>query len=233
MTATEESITKLSDAPSATSHDLAASDAKLSDAPSTTSHDLAAPDAKIVRPDSGVWTERRKPDPSVWTKMREITSSTEYTPLPKDIWIAVDRLFTVARGETFEDGMISEFSRDLTELLGQYGDSVIRAVGTRISNSAMISSIVAEALRWLGEVHHDSSRHERLRLLERELWNETARVRDAAALGLASMDDPAAIPYLERAIAQETNGELRADMQQVLEQLINTRAETTNHGLSA
>jgi hypothetical protein len=46
-------------------------------------------------------------------------------------------------------------------------------------------------------------------------------VRDGATLGLASLNDPQAITPLKQAIEREQIGELREDMQQVLDQLEN------------
>lgn len=76
-----------------------------------------------------------------------------------------------------------------------------------------------EALRWLGRIDHAESYEYRRWLLERSLSLSSTRVRDGAILGLASMDDKHAIPYLKRAIEEEQCSELKADMESVLEQL--------------
>jgi HEAT repeat protein len=60
-------------------------------------------------------------------------------------------------------------------------------------------------------------------LLESSIFRSSARVRDGAALGLAFLDDPHAIPYLKRAIENEKYSELREDMQMVLAQLERSR----------
>jgi hypothetical protein len=56
-------------------------------------------------------------------------------------------------------------------------------------------------------------------LLERSLGSRSSRIRDGAVLGLAFLDDAAAIPYLRQVIDREPVKELRADMEQVLAQL--------------
>jgi HEAT repeat protein len=55
--------------------------------------------------------------------------------------------------------------------------------------------------------------------MERSLQSRSSWIRDAAALGLEAMDDPAAIPYLKEALGREPNSELRRYLQSVLEYL--------------
>jgi hypothetical protein len=56
-------------------------------------------------------------------------------------------------------------------------------------------------------------------LLERSLTLPLGVVKDGAILGLASMDDKHAIPYLKEATENESSTEIKQDMEQVLEQL--------------
>ena len=81
------------------------------------------------------------------------------------------------------------------------------------------SEDVYDAMRWLGHAHDLSTHKERLNLLQQGLCYPSVRVRDGAALGLASLDDPRAISSLKQAIGCERVGELKTDMIQVLEQL--------------
>ena len=57
---------------------------------------------------------------------------------------------------------------------------------------------------------------------ERHLFSHLTALRDEALRAIAHYDDPVHIPTLQRAIEQETNRELRADMQKTLAQLQET-----------
>ena len=74
----------------------------------------------------------------------------------------------------------------------------------------------------LGRMNDSITRNRRLWILESGLFSSSARIRDAAGLGLASLDDPHAIPYVRKAIDEERCDELREDLQQILEQLQET-----------
>ena len=128
-------------------------------------------------------------------------------------------LFREAQSITFEDGMETEFSRKLVRLVRQYGKTAMEVITTLIVNDNVDAEVAAEALRWLGRMDHLPSYHDRLWLLEKSSFSTSVLVRDGAALGLASLDDPHAIPYLQRAIEQEKYASLRKDLEQVRDQL--------------
>lgn len=129
-------------------------------------------------------------------------------------------LFTAAKEEVFQDGYESEFSKELISLVSRYGEQAMEPIIRLIVNEQVNPEVAAEALRWLGEIEEPLSRSSRRWLFERSLYSSSSRVRDGAILALASLDDPHAIPYLRRAIEQESCPELREDMEQVLEQLL-------------
>lgn len=129
-------------------------------------------------------------------------------------------LFTAAKEEVFEDGYESKFSRELISLVQQYDEQAMEPIIRLIVNEQVNPEVAAEALRWLGETEEPLTRSSRRWLFERTLYSSSSRVRDGATLALASLDDPHAIPYLRRAIEQESYPELRKDMEQVLEQLL-------------
>lgn len=135
----------------------------------------------------------------------------------------IKTLFKTATQYVFEDGMDNEFSKELTRLVKQYGDTVINEIACLILSGTTNVEVLSEALRSLGEIHHPQTRTYRLKLLDMGLRSSSSWVRDGAVLGLASLDDPLAIPYLEKAIRQEPIEELREDMGKVLSQLERTR----------
>jgi hypothetical protein len=83
--------------------------------------------------------------------------------------------------------------------------------------------VASEALRWLGRMEDTKSYSKRLWLLERGLASPSPIIRDGAALGLASLDDRHAIPYLRLAVEREELDELRFNLGQVLDQLEDAR----------
>jgi len=131
-------------------------------------------------------------------------------------------LFASAKEQIFEDGMESDFSREIAEFITSYGRSAMEAIIGLILCGRINSEVVSEALRVIGRIDHVSTYRDRLWLLERGLYSSYARVRDGAIVGLAYLDDPIAIKPLGFAIEREQTPELRKDMEQVLSQLQDT-----------
>jgi hypothetical protein len=153
--------------------------------------------------------QRRKP----------VGASTEFYEPSDALYSKTEAIFWTAKGEVFEDGMESAFSRKLNYFVKKYSEDALEAITCLIVYEKVDSEIAGEALRWLGRVDHTESYEYRRWLLERSLSLSSTRVRDGAILGLASMDDKHAIPYLRIAIEKEQFSELKADMELVLEQL--------------
>lgn len=129
--------------------------------------------------------------------------------------------FQRADEESFESGMESKFSQDLerlTRFAPELAESCLRDL---LSDAETSQDVIAEALRWIGRSGGALSHASKLRLLEGALESNRVMVRDSAALGLASLNDPASIAHLESAISLETVDELRADFEHVVRQLRN------------
>ena len=131
----------------------------------------------------------------------------------------VKALFEAAKEEIFEEGVENEFSIGLISLIREYGNESVRILANHIIDSRVNEEIASEALRSLGRLDHPESYDERLRLLINSLNHPSARIRDAASVGLATLGDPLAIRSLKQAIQKEACVELREDMQQILESL--------------
>ena len=177
--------------------------------------------------DPKVFIPRRIQEKSSWTKQfladEAYENATGLHDRPPEIAESFRCLLMSGKNEIFEDGMESEFSRGLMDFIKKYGNDALAELAYFIVYEKVSMEVAAEALRWLGLMNHPLSYHSRLWLLERSLRSRFARVRDGAALGLAFLDDPHAIPYLRQAIAREPIAELRGDMQQVLAQLESVR----------
>ncbi len=131
----------------------------------------------------------------------------------------IESLFAAASDEVFEEGMNSRFSERLASMIEQYEIPAV-LVSSDLSILPETNSEVAyETMRLFGRIDHSATYEERMNALTRGLRHSLPRVRDGAALGLASLNDPQAAPALKKAIDQERCQELRDDMEQVLEQL--------------
>lgn len=150
-------------------------------------------------------------------------SSTQASPRAIAIGARVDRVFASAADETFEDGMESGFSRALVDLVMTHGAEAVAAIGDRVIGGALNPEAAGEALRWLGRLDPSIAHRQRLYVLEHRLNAPSAYVVDGALLGLASMDDPDALPYLKLAAQQRTNPDQRRDFEQVISQLEETQ----------
>lgn len=161
------------------------------------------------------------------TELNDRASSTSEYAIPESLKSGVNTIFGAASEENFESGVESEFSRKLLLIIEKYGELAIRALGLGILANEWNPEVISEALRWIARIADPSTYASRLWLLERSLFSPHSRIRDGAALGLASLDDPSAIPYLEAAIAREPIRELRGDLEQALDQLRATLSEST------
>ena len=170
---------------------------------------------------------RSRPKPSSEKLYDKIENSTAQQEHPEQINLRINNLLQAAMEQDFEYGMESDFSRELVFLVKKYGNDALNVITDLVINESVNPEIAFEALRWLGRMHHPISYYQRLWLLEKCLYSTSRWIRDGAALGLASLDNPLAIDYLKDAIQRETYAELRQDMEQVLEQLEDTRRATS------
>lgn len=137
-------------------------------------------------------------------------------------------IFTEAKEEIFEDGIESDFSRNLSEFITSFGHLAMEAIIPVALSENMNTEVASEAFRILGRINNKTTYRDRLWLLERGLYSSSARVRDGAIIGLAFLNDTLAIAPLKAAIERERISELKHDMEQVLAQL-----EGNKNGTSA
>jgi hypothetical protein len=136
---------------------------------------------------------------------------------------ALDRAFRDGSEEVFEYGMESSFSRTLDSLIRSYSNDAVVEVKRILTHTDISLDVKEECLLQLGAIEHNPTSQSRLSLLIDHLWSEQVGVRDCAALGMASMDDPSAIHLIQHAVRVEKSDRLREDLQLVLYQLIATR----------
>ena len=131
----------------------------------------------------------------------------------------LDRLVALSAGEVFFDGMESRLSYGLKHLLGVGGIVTIRVIRSLLNSESLNAEEVGEMLRVLGDFEDSVTHCGRLSLLLDCLRSRSSRVRDAASIGIASLDDSSALQEVEAAAKNETLNELRQDLQMVVDQL--------------
>ena len=147
-----------------------------------------------------------------------------------DLKGTVHLLFAQAREEYFEDGMESEFSRGLTHLILERGGRVLRVADQLESSGLITEGVISEALRWIGLMDDAATHEDRRRFLQRHLSSRSVQVRDGALLGISFMDDPRSLPSMRKAVECEKVDELKKDLQQVMDQLEETRRCRSSSG---
>jgi len=166
----------------------------------------------------GPWTSRIIPGfPKSWIVSKPISATVQNQNTVADL--ALENIVLSARGVRFEDGVENDFSRGLVHFVTTYGDRAVDSLRKAILDRKVPPEISSEALTWLARVKDPSTYDSRLRLLIKALLSPSSQVRDGASLGLALLNDPAALPWARFAVQLERNSELRDDMAKVLSQL--------------
>lgn len=166
------------------------------------------------------WTpEATTADPEQQRAFSHGEASTVAVDHDEDLYEEVVALCHSAVGEVFEDGMENPFTAGVTRLIQRAGGRGMEPLAHLLVSESMPAEVAAEALRCLGRMEHPLTHSYRRWVLEHRLISVSPLVRDGAALGLAYLDDPHAIPYLRRAVGNEQDADLRADLEQVLVQL--------------
>lgn len=174
---------------------------------------LARADA-ATRRDSNVIdlpTERRLRKSSV------STATTQRESLEADLELR--RTLNSVPDELFEDGVENELSRAIPRLIARFGDAAVQAVARLYLARMVPHDIMSEVLRWLGRVEDEASCDARFWFLIYCLQDDNLTVRSAAALGLASLEDVRAVPYLRREAGAEPTGLLRCRLEKVANEL--------------
>ena len=149
-------------------------------------------------------------------------------PIPESenpILPKIRRIVEESAWENFADGMESALSRKLHSLIQAHGGEAVGAIGALIKNGLADAESAEEILRQVGYSEDAATHGARLRLLVDSLYSPSPRIRDAASLGIAGMDDPAAINAVEIALANEPTEFIRDSLALVLEQLRETEKE--------
>ena len=153
---------------------------------------------------------------------RIIAEGTTVVSNPRLEAYLIDRLrttFVEAIGEVFADGMDSAFSCKLRLIIRTSGDLAMRVIDRMMQFERVNVEVAGEVLRQVGSIADPRTHHSRLALLLRQLESSDPRIRDAASIGIAAMDDPAVSESIRKAVEQERSPLLRRNLQLVLDQL--------------
>ena len=128
-----------------------------------------------------------------------------------------------AADEAFLDGMESVFSHRLTRAVEDYGDTAVLAIGRLLDLDQANVEVAGEILRQVGSMADSRTHHSRLATLVDKLQSPDPRIRDAASLGLAALDDPETIADVQKALDRESSPQLRSNLKLVVDQLRTTK----------
>ena len=145
-----------------------------------------------------------------------VNRSMPVSSIPRQVRGRLARLCSAAQEEQFEAGVESRFSRGLQQLCAYDPTAVLQALRGRLMDSDTSSEVLAEILQWASRQEADAIRALVVDLLSTGLHHTSSLVRDAAALGLAYLDEGAAVSHLSQALARETVPELRGDLEDLL-----------------
>lgn len=132
---------------------------------------------------------------------------------------SITRAFDAANNETFYDGFDSYFSETISRFILAFGVQAIVIIEEILESNPSASETVEETLRQLGKIVDPHTHAARLALLLRAIGDRNPRIRDAASIGIASLDDPVAIPFLHHAIKTEPSAWVRTNLTLTLQQI--------------
>ena len=164
-------------------------------------------------------SESIEPDQDRFVSVRSTQLEDSELLLQRRLVDYFDRLVQEAANEVFYDGMESAFSHGLTQAVQAYGNNAVNAIGMLLSWDRTNAEAAGEILRQMGSMEDPTTHHSRLATLIERLQSPDPRIRDAASLGLASLDDPIAIDFVRKALNQESSHQLQKNLKLVLNQL--------------
>lgn len=149
-----------------------------------------------------------------------VASSTQLREVTPGIRARLEALLDAARDEVIEDGMRNVVNERLPGFVVKHPTTVIPALLAVIESGRATPIVAAEVLKELGRLRNADSHRSRRWVLERALSSKSPITRDGAGLGLARLADPCSLPYLRRAVESELDSQTKADLQLVINELL-------------
>ena len=135
---------------------------------------------------------------------------------PIDLRSKLEEVFSLARGEHFEDGIETSFSRAIGEFVRRHKLGAIDVIRRATEHNLYRDTYVAEALLWIGELDDDETESARRILLEEACGSPSLSIRDAAVSGLSYLGAAGSKEQLERMLDVEHVKGIRANIHAVL-----------------
>lgn len=139
--------------------------------------------------------------------------------LEEQLFRYLGQIVREATDQVFLDGMESPFSRQLSLAIKVFGYVAIQSIERMLTSGEDNAEVFGELLRQLGSVEDPLTHHGRLMILIDNLQAPDPRIRDAAALGIAALDDPTALIAVQAALYHEASPNLRDNLNLVIGQL--------------
>ena len=132
----------------------------------------------------------------------------------------LDNAMNVANHEFFESGYNSVFSLKLDFMFSRFPEQTITLLNEKITNHPEANpEILAEVMRWASRQESESVHQQLVMLSLAGLNHYSSLVRDEASVALAQLEDKRAIPFLNKAVRNESEPELRQDIQDLIASL--------------
>lgn len=108
--------------------------------------------------------------------------------------------------DNFMDGYYTGFHHSLIELTKEHGEQAIAAIIAvirQLADNKQYGEVVRQGLIWVCDEYIKELWQERRQLACDMLFSDVYLVADGALLAIDALDDPAALPCVERRLAQE------------------------------
>lgn len=149
-------------------------------------------------------------------------SSTSIAIAADGFQVELSRILLNAKDEEFEFGVESALAVHLKEYVDKYRADGIEVLSKVLALPTVSPQVVGESLAILGQIVDSKTYTQRVQILEESLSSNRAAIRRGAIVGLAYLDDPAAMPQLRHALEIERVGWVRNYITATLRQLQQT-----------
>lgn len=147
------------------------------------------------------------------------SSTSEEHFLREDLSRIIQIIFEAGKNEQFEDGMKSDFSVAIENIIKNYQDHAIEMLSEFLTSNKIDSDLLCETLRTLGNLQDDETEQIRFQILIPYLSHTSPFIRDCTGLALYDLESPNAIPYIRKAIDKELYQSLKMDFKKIINEL--------------
>lgn len=147
------------------------------------------------------------------------SSTSEEDFLREDLSRIIQIIFNAGKNEQFEDGIKSDFSVAIKNILINYQDYAIKMLSEYLTSNKIDSGLLCETLRTLGNLQDSETEQIRFQILIPYLSHPSPFIRDCTGLALYDLESPNAIPYIRKAIDKELYQSLKMDFKKIISEL--------------